>query len=65
MTRGTSFGAFVDIGKGVEGLIPPSDMQNSRADLHTLFKGMHVNVEVMEIDRQQERIILHLDKISA
>jgi small subunit ribosomal protein S1 len=59
-----SFGAFVDIGHGVEGLIPASDFQNSRAELDTLSKGMHVNVEILDVDRLQERIILHLDKIS-
>jgi small subunit ribosomal protein S1 len=60
----SSFGAFVDIGNGVEGLIPASDFQNSIAELNTLSKGMRVNVEIIDIERLQGRITLHLDKIS-
>ena len=50
-----SFGAFVDVGNGVQGLIPASDMRNSRARLNSLSKGMRVNVEVLEINRLQEQ----------
>jgi small subunit ribosomal protein S1 len=58
-----SFGAFVEVGNGVEGLIPASDFQNSRAELDTLSKGMRVNVEILDIDRLKERVVLHLKRI--
>jgi small subunit ribosomal protein S1 len=61
--KAASFGAFVEVDNGVEGLIPVSDFQNSRAELDTLPKGMRVTVEILDIDRLKERVVLHLKRI--
>ncbi|MGE5573308.1 MAG: bifunctional 4-hydroxy-3-methylbut-2-enyl diphosphate reductase/30S ribosomal protein S1 [Bacteroidota bacterium] len=60
--RVVSFGAFVDIGEGVEGLLHVSDMAWTRTtDPHDVVKeGDHIKVKVLSVDRERERISLGL-----
>lgn len=58
--RLTDFGAFVDIGSGVEGLLHVSEMAWSRVrhPSDVLREGEPVKVMVLNVDRQNERISL-------
>ncbi len=60
--RLTDFGAFVDIGGGVEGLLHVSEMAYSRVDhpKDVLEEGQEINVKVLGVDRDRERISLSL-----
>ena len=60
--RLTDFGAFVDIGHGVEGLLHVSEMAYSRVDhpSDVLSEGDKVKVMVLRVDKERERISLSL-----
>jgi small subunit ribosomal protein S1 len=58
VTRVVSYGAFVDIGRGVEGLVHVSDMHGGAATRSNLRPGSEVTVRVLEIDDLQQRISL-------
>ncbi|MDD2201922.1 MAG: bifunctional 4-hydroxy-3-methylbut-2-enyl diphosphate reductase/30S ribosomal protein S1 [Firmicutes bacterium] len=60
VTRLVSFGAFVDIGDGVEGLLHISDISWSRIKHpgEVLAEGQSVKVKVLNVDRERERISL-------
>lgn len=60
--RLTDFGAFVDIGNGVEGLLHVSELAWSRVrhPADVLHEGQEVRVKVLKIDREHERISLSL-----
>lgn len=60
--RLTDFGAFVDIGGGVEGLLHVSEMAYSRVDhpRDVLQEGQEIDVKVLGVDRERERISLSL-----
>ncbi len=60
--RLTDFGAFVDIGSGVEGLLHVSEMAYSRVDhpSDVLAEGDEIKVMILRIDRERERISLGL-----
>ncbi|MGE5588332.1 MAG: bifunctional 4-hydroxy-3-methylbut-2-enyl diphosphate reductase/30S ribosomal protein S1, partial [Clostridia bacterium] len=60
--RVVNFGAFVDIGEGVEGLLHVSDMAWTRTtDPRDVVKeGDHIRVKVLSVDRERERISLGL-----
>ena len=60
--RLTDFGAFVDIGSGVEGLLHVSEMAYSRVDhpSSVLSEGDEIKVMVLRVDRERERISLGL-----
>ncbi|NLU41302.1 MAG: bifunctional 4-hydroxy-3-methylbut-2-enyl diphosphate reductase/30S ribosomal protein S1 [Firmicutes bacterium] len=62
VTRLTSFGAFVDIGDGVEGLLHVSDISWNRIGHpgQALKEGQKVRVTVLNMDRERERISLGL-----
>ncbi|MFP3937822.1 MAG: S1 RNA-binding domain-containing protein [Phycisphaerae bacterium] len=55
------YGAFVDIG-GVDGLLHVSDMSYSRVEdpRHIVSEGQEVEVKVLKVDRENERISLGL-----
>lgn len=55
------YGAFVDIG-GVDGLLHVSDMSYSRVEdpRHVVSEGQQVEVKVLKVDRENERISLGL-----
>lgn len=58
------FGAFVDLG-GVDGLIPVSELSWMRVDRveDVLRPGDEVEVQVLKVDREQERITLSLKRL--
>lgn len=60
--RLTNFGAFVDIGHGVEGLLHVSEMAWSRVKhpSDVLKEGDRIRVMILGIDRENERISLGL-----
>ncbi len=60
--RITDFGAFVDIGSGVEGLLHISEMAWSRIEhpSQILKEKDEIDVMVLEIDKERERISLGL-----
>lgn len=60
--RLTDFGAFVDIGSGVEGLLHVSEMAYSRVGhpSDVLSEGDEINVMVLNLDKDSERISLGL-----
>ncbi len=60
--RLTDFGAFVDIGGGVEGLLHVSEMAWSRVrhPQDVLHEGQEIRVKILGIDRERERISLSL-----
>lgn len=60
--RLTDFGAFVDIGGGVEGLLHVSEMGWSRVDhpRDVLTEGDEIDVMVLAVDKEKERISLSL-----
>lgn len=60
--RITDFGAFVDIGSGVEGLLHVSEMAWSRVKhpSDVVKEGDVIDVMVLKVDRENERISLSL-----
>jgi small subunit ribosomal protein S1 len=54
------FGAFVEIGKGVEGLVHASEMPDGQATCSDLEPGSPVTVRVLEIDEGERQIALRL-----
>ncbi|MDF1514169.1 MAG: S1 RNA-binding domain-containing protein [Anaerolineae bacterium] len=63
VTDVASFGMFVDIGKGVEGLVHVSALGEISADDQQVEPGARVRVRILEIDPQQERISLRLESV--
>jgi small subunit ribosomal protein S1 len=62
----TSFGAFVEIEEGIDGLVHVSDMSWTRRVMHPgeiLKKGDHVKVVVLKIDTEERRISLGLKQV--
>ena len=65
VTNVTNFGAFVDIGVHQDGLVHISQMANRRIN-HTsevVKLHQHVEVKVIEIDRQRNRISLSIKQV--
>jgi 4-hydroxy-3-methylbut-2-enyl diphosphate reductase len=60
--RLTDFGAFVDIGDGVEGLLHVSEMAYSRVNhpSDVVAEGDEITVMVLGVDKERERISLGL-----
>ena len=54
------FGAFVEIGKGVEGLVHTSEMPGGQATRSDLEPGAPVTVCVLEIDEEEHQVALRL-----
>ncbi len=65
--RLTDFGAFVDIGSGVEGLLHVSEIAHSRINhpSDVLEEGQEINVMVLGVDVEKERISLGLKQTLA
>lgn len=63
--RLTDFGAFIDLGGGVEGLLHVSEMAWSRVrhPSDVLKEGQHIKVMVLNVDRERERISLGLKQV--
>ncbi|WRO22965.1 bifunctional 4-hydroxy-3-methylbut-2-enyl diphosphate reductase/30S ribosomal protein S1 [Metallumcola ferriviriculae] len=64
--RITDFGAFVDIG-GVDGLLHVSELSWGRVDhpRDVLQEGQELEVKVLGVDREDERVSLGLKQLSA
>jgi small subunit ribosomal protein S1 len=60
VTHIASFGAFVELGDGVEGLVHLSEMPQGEQTAATLPPGSSVQVRVLRIDPQRRRIALSL-----
>jgi|CZCA01.1.fsa_nt_gi (E)-4-hydroxy-3-methyl-but-2-enyl pyrophosphate reductase len=60
--RVVNFGAFIDIGDGVEGLLHVSDMAWTRTEdpKDVVSEGERIRVKVLGVDRERERISLGL-----
>jgi len=54
------FGAFVEIGKGVEGLVHISEMPGGQATRSDLEPGTLVTVSVLDIDEEEHQVALRL-----
>jgi small subunit ribosomal protein S1 len=58
VTRVVSYGAFVNLGSGVEGLVHVSDMPGREATRCNLRPALKLTVRVLEIDESRQRISL-------
>jgi small subunit ribosomal protein S1 len=66
ITHITDFGAFVDVGEGVEGLAHISEIPGGEHALSEIGSGSEIKAEVLQIDPSQQRISLRLqDNASA
>jgi small subunit ribosomal protein S1 len=66
ITNLTQFGAFVDLGDGIEGMIHISDITNEKRLDHPkekVSKGQSVKAVVLEIDRERRRIRLGMRQL--
>lgn len=66
VTRLTDFGAFVDLGGGVEGLLHISEISWDRINhpSERVHVGMPVRVEITKVDAERERISLSLRSLT-
>jgi small subunit ribosomal protein S1 len=65
VTSLTDFGAFVDVGKGIEGLVHISEMPTGRATLEALHVGDQVSVRVLEFDHDKRHIALSMRAVTS
>jgi small subunit ribosomal protein S1 len=63
VTNVVDFGAFVDLGKGIEGLVHTSEMPDGKATCPHLERGSPVTVRVLGINEWKRQIALRLQKI--
>ncbi len=62
----TEFGAFVDLGDGIEGMVHISDITNEKRLDHPrerLTKGQTVKALVLEVDRERRRVRLGMKQL--
>lgn len=57
------YGAFVDVGKGIEGLAHVSKMPQGQDTLARLMPGQRVMVEVLNIDNWEKQIGLSVERV--
>jgi len=60
ITSVAPFGVFVDLGKGVDGLVHTSEMAEAGAAQDELVAGARVSVQILEVDHAQHQIALRL-----
>ena len=66
VTNLTAFGAFIDLGDGIEGMVHISDITNEKRLNHPkekLAKGQTVKGVVLEVDRERRRIRLGMKQL--
>lgn len=66
VTNLTPFGAFIELGEGIEGLVHISDITNEKRLDHPrekLAKGQNVRATVLEVDRERRRIRLGMKQL--
>jgi len=62
VTNVTTFGAFVQVRDGIEGLVHVSEMPNEAQTLASLVPGVYVKVMVLDVDPRRKRISLRLEE---
>lgn len=62
ITHITDFGAFVDVGEGVEGLAHISEIPGGEQRLSEIGSGAEIKAEILQIDPAQQRISLRLQE---
>ncbi len=67
VTSLTDFGAFVDLGGGIEGLVHVSELSRRRVEhpRELVQKGQEVKVNVLKIEKGGERISLSMKRLEA
>ncbi len=66
VTNLTAFGAFVDVGDGIEGMVHISDVTSEKRIEHPrekLGKGQIVKAVVLEVDRERRRLRLGMKQL--
>ena len=63
VTNIAPFGVFVRVEEGVEGLIHASELTESGSSAESLQPGTHVQVKVISLDRQRQRLGLSLRRV--
>ncbi|HZS55871.1 MAG TPA: 30S ribosomal protein S1 [Bryobacteraceae bacterium] len=66
VTNLTPFGAFIDLGEGIEGMVHISDITNEKRIEHPrekLAKGQTVKAVVLEADRERRRLRLGMKQL--
>ena len=66
VTNLTAFGAFIDLGDGIEGMVHISDITNEKRIDHPrekLAKGQSVKAVVLELDRERRRLRLGMKQL--
>ncbi len=66
VTNLTAFGAFIELGDGIEGMVHISDVTNEKRIEHPkdkLAKGQTVKAVVLEFDRERRRLRLGLKQL--
>ena len=58
VSRETSFGYFVDLGNGIEGLLRPHQLIRANKQNETFKKGEEIAVIILEIDAAKDRLLL-------
>lgn len=64
VTNVASFGAFVDVGEGIEGLVHVSEMPDGEETRCSLQSGQQVWVQVLRVDDERHRISLSMRVVS-
>ncbi len=65
VTNVVDFGAFVDVGQGVEGLVHISEMPDGKAGCAKLDRRAPIQVRVLNIDSSRRRLALSMHGISS
>jgi len=65
VTNVVDFGAFVDVGRGVEGLVHISEMPDGKLTCAGLSRKAPVTVRVLNIDSSRRRLALSLKGVSS
>jgi small subunit ribosomal protein S1 len=63
VTKVVSFGAFVDVGEGIEGLVHVSEMPDGEQTRTDLAAGTHIQVRILRIDAWKRRISLSMQNV--
>ncbi len=64
----TDYGAFVELGDGIEGLVHTSELDWTNRNIHpskVVHLGQEVEVKILEIDRERRRISLSLKQCTS
>ncbi len=64
----TDYGAFVELERGVEGLVHVSEMSWTRHGIHpskVVSVGEKINVKILDVDKDKKRISLGLKQLTA